>query len=373
MFCSNCGTKIDDDARFCPSCGAQIKNSDVADKAKVEDNKVPQNGDEAQQRILTQKTEDQVLNSKREEVSRSWQRIFDTFDKTNAYEKGIFRMSSNGLSYREKLRISFSILAFLFGPLYYLCKGMFLKAFLYTAILSVITLLVVIGAEVIFDYEMSKTMIRWLSVMSSVFFAVMAKYDYYLYKCHGIKYVRALPVVFRKTWFCVLLNILVWGAYLVLFLCAVFYYSKVYENSHSDNATVPDSYATDSRQNENSKTEKSQLKEQIAALMETQTDVTVTAADFNDYWEYDSYRFKLSVNDSLTEGSISDQNQTIPFTITKKQQNCILVNLHLPDYDTEQTLCYENEGHGLEKLVASKKNEDGSTKTIAFERIMDMH
>ena len=32
MFCYNCGHHLDDDDKFCPSCGARVKNSDSEEK-----------------------------------------------------------------------------------------------------------------------------------------------------------------------------------------------------------------------------------------------------------------------------------------------------------------------------------------------------
>lgn len=34
MFCGNCGTKIDDKAKFCPECGAEIDKTTVGNDKK---------------------------------------------------------------------------------------------------------------------------------------------------------------------------------------------------------------------------------------------------------------------------------------------------------------------------------------------------
>ena len=333
MYCSNCGAKIDDNAKFCPSCGTPVKNSVSDDKKTVEESNSSLNSVETQQNVFAQTSESSNQNSPaRPNVSKSWQRIFDTFDKANAFEKGYFRMNTKGLGFWEKRRITFSFLGFFFGPLYYLCKGLFLKAFLYSAfILLFITLVVCVN--VILDIEIGKIQLRIMSLIWPVVFASFAKYDYYLYKCHGIKYIRTLPVVFRKTWFCILLNILSIGAYVGLCVGAVFMGSNVFGTGYADSATTSDRYSS-TVENSKQSAETSQVNagnsELTATSKDQLSDVGVTAADFNDYWRQEdgSYTFKLSVNDNLAEGLIKETSgETTPFKITEKAANCLLINV----------------------------------------------
>ena len=60
-------------------------------------------------------------------VSESWKRKFRLIDKAGGPDLPNFR----NLSFGERLSVNFNILAFLFGPFYYLVKGLWRQAILY--------------------------------------------------------------------------------------------------------------------------------------------------------------------------------------------------------------------------------------------------
>jgi chromate transport protein ChrA len=66
-------------------------------------------------------------------------------------------------------------LAFLFGPLYYLAKGMWKKAILYT----IVSLLILITLAMILEYLGYSKIIGSLHFGASAFFAMRANIDFY--------------------------------------------------------------------------------------------------------------------------------------------------------------------------------------------------
>lgn len=60
MFCTQCGTKLHDDARFCPSCGAKIADQEIPASKSASDSSSPialANGEEPANTPLEQETE----------------------------------------------------------------------------------------------------------------------------------------------------------------------------------------------------------------------------------------------------------------------------------------------------------------------------
>src|SRR5690606_170836 len=93
------------------------------------------------------------------------------------------------LGFREKNKISFNILAFLFGPLYYFSKTMWAKGavilgttWLLAALLTLVE--VVVGVEL-------PAVVYWIP--SAVICAQLANYDYFRKVMHGEKMWRGMP------------------------------------------------------------------------------------------------------------------------------------------------------------------------------------
>lgn len=99
-FCRGCGNRIHETAPACPECGAP------------------------QAALAT--TQDSSKN-----ISSHWKERFDLIEKIG-WDEGMLKNYSNykQLTFSERHKVSFNTLAALFGPLYYLVKGMWAKAIL---------------------------------------------------------------------------------------------------------------------------------------------------------------------------------------------------------------------------------------------------
>ncbi len=104
-------------------------------------------------------------------ISNSWKQKFHLFQKAGGPKQPNLKALSSG----EKFKISFNILAFLFGPIYYLTKGMWKKALsLFAASFAVIVLLSL--ALELFGLD---RIANALGFGAAAFFAVRANIDYY--------------------------------------------------------------------------------------------------------------------------------------------------------------------------------------------------
>ncbi len=129
-------------------------------------------------------------------VSDAWKTKFDILQKIGADEQFIYKAMSSAeykaLGFREKNKISFNILAFLFGPLYYFSKTMWEKGavilgttWLLAALLTLVE--VVVGVEL-------PAVVYWIP--SAVICAQLANYDYFRKVMHGEKMWRGMPDIF---------------------------------------------------------------------------------------------------------------------------------------------------------------------------------
>lgn len=142
------------------------------------------------------------------DLSVGWKRIFSIFDRLDVYHNGYGAKNSpslyKSLSFSEKFAISFSIWGFFFGALYYLVKKMYLKAALYmSAVFFVVAVVELIFIDVL-KTDLPVLLDNLLTYGAAGFFAVMAKYDYYMFRRYNIKYVRVLPDIFKNSWFVLL-------------------------------------------------------------------------------------------------------------------------------------------------------------------------
>ncbi|WP_191905993.1 DUF2628 domain-containing protein [Nitrincola iocasae] len=118
-------------------------------------------------------------------VSEAWKVKFDILQKMGAGEQFLYKAMGSaeykGLSFRERNKISFNILAFLFGSLYYFSKKMWAKG---AAILGVTwalaTLLTLVEFIIGFEFP---AVAYWIP--SSVFCAQLANYDYFRKVMYG--------------------------------------------------------------------------------------------------------------------------------------------------------------------------------------------
>lgn len=131
-------------------------------------------------------------------VSNAWKSKFDIFHEIGADKQFIYKAMSSpeykGLGFKEKHKVSFHILAFLFGPLYYFFKAMWFKgAFLVgtTWVLAAVLTLVeaMIGVAL-------PAVLYWIP--PAVICAQLASYDYFKKVTAGEKLWSGLPSILSK-------------------------------------------------------------------------------------------------------------------------------------------------------------------------------
>lgn len=143
----------------------------------------------------------QEPESKYGHVRKSWQRTFKVLDDLGAADKpsGWAVLSSpefKALSSSERFKASLKInnmTAFIFGPFYYLFKGMWLKG---TLLLSVMFLLYTWHIVLLFDPSPPPGL-NWMPTLSIfclyALCMILASHDYYLLKTRNIKTWKSLP------------------------------------------------------------------------------------------------------------------------------------------------------------------------------------
>ena len=104
-------------------------------------------------------------------VSDAWKQKFRLLEKAGGPKQSNFKALSSG----ERLKIGFNIVAFLFGPLYYLAKGMWRKAL--TLFGVCVAVLVVIGFAL--DLAGMSRVADALGYGVAAVFGVRANIDYY--------------------------------------------------------------------------------------------------------------------------------------------------------------------------------------------------
>ena len=105
------------------------------------------------------------------DVSESWKRRFRLIQRAG----GPRMPQAKDLSFGERSKAMFNVLAFLFGPVYYLFKGMWRKALTFfvsvTAVVFVIALILELNG--LGEYS------RSLAYGAAAFFGIRANIDYY--------------------------------------------------------------------------------------------------------------------------------------------------------------------------------------------------
>lgn len=104
-------------------------------------------------------------------VSDSWKTRFRIIEKAGGVKLPQFK----ALSFGERMKINFGILAFLFGPFYYLAKGMWKKAI--TLFALCVVLVVILGA--LLEWAGLGRFANSLGYGVAAIFAVRANLDYY--------------------------------------------------------------------------------------------------------------------------------------------------------------------------------------------------
>ena len=86
---------------------------------------------------------------------------------------------------KEKRTVGFNLYGLVFGPLWYFYKGMWQKALCYMVVLRIFLALLHL-VHTIFGLAIHGALARDLTL--HVFYALMANWDYYLYKLHGERF-----------------------------------------------------------------------------------------------------------------------------------------------------------------------------------------
>lgn len=104
-------------------------------------------------------------------VSESWKQKFRLIEKAG----GARQQNLKALSSGERMKVVFNVLAFLFGPIYYLVKGMWKKALaLFGA-----CIVVIVAVGVVLDLLGFGRVADALGYGAAAVFAVRANIDYY--------------------------------------------------------------------------------------------------------------------------------------------------------------------------------------------------
>jgi hypothetical protein len=104
-------------------------------------------------------------------VSESWKRKFRLIEKAGGARQPRFK----SLAYGERVAIGFNVLGFLFGPIYYACKGMWRKGIaLLAACVAAVSVL-----SVLLELAGLGRFADTLGYGTAAVFAVRANIDYY--------------------------------------------------------------------------------------------------------------------------------------------------------------------------------------------------
>jgi hypothetical protein len=145
VFCRGCAKEIHETAPSCPGCGA------------------PQNVPQSQAAAAA------GLNNESEAISESWKSRFALLEKAG----GVKIPNIKNLQFGERRKVVFNVWGFLFGPLYYLAKGMWKKAI---SLLGVAILAIVVLEVICKTIGISDTVTNFVA---GAIFATRATIDYY--------------------------------------------------------------------------------------------------------------------------------------------------------------------------------------------------
>lgn len=138
---------------------------------------------------MTTQNDDQP--SKYGNVSKSWQKTFETLDDIGASGKPLYRSPEfKSLSLWNRARIGWNFKAFLFGPFYYLFKGMWQKGLL---IISAAAITDGIYLNLFPDQSVFSNNSNLVVIFFAALCATLANQDYYLHKTRNIKTWKYLP------------------------------------------------------------------------------------------------------------------------------------------------------------------------------------
>jgi hypothetical protein len=106
-------------------------------------------------------------------VSDAWKTRFRLIERAG----GVKLPNLKALAFGQRMKVMFNVLAFLFGPLYYLAKGLWKKALVLFAICVVVV--------VVADLVMGDRLGNAIGIATGALFAVRANIDFYKKKVLG--------------------------------------------------------------------------------------------------------------------------------------------------------------------------------------------
>ncbi len=146
------------------------------------------------------------------DVSERWKERFRLLDMAGPMVGGKLQ-NIERIGRRERTRIAYNWLAFLFSPIYYFVKGMPRKGLVLLG-LGWLWIALVTSAEGVFGFRAPNTLF-WIP--SSIVAAALANWDYYMKVVHGKSMWQ--PVAFMNNWAACLGFVL--GSFAVLALSVV--------------------------------------------------------------------------------------------------------------------------------------------------------
>lgn len=145
VFCRGCGKEIHETAPTCPSCGA------------------PQSAPKPQSSTTA------APSNELESISDSWKIKFELLEKAG----GVKLPNAKNLSFGERMKVVSNVWGFLFGPFYYLVKGMWKKA---VSLLGISILIIVVLEAICQAMGISD---RITNFVAGAIFATRANIDFY--------------------------------------------------------------------------------------------------------------------------------------------------------------------------------------------------
>jgi hypothetical protein len=145
VFCRGCAKEIHESAQSCPGCGAP------------------------QGLVKLQSMQPGSSGSAPEVISESWLEKFALIEKAG----GVKMPGIKSLPVSERIKVSFNVWGFLFGPIYYFAKGMWKKSL---PLLGIAIVLVVILEAIFRKFGFPESLTNFVA---SAIFAARANIDYY--------------------------------------------------------------------------------------------------------------------------------------------------------------------------------------------------
>jgi hypothetical protein len=128
---------------------------------------------------MNQSTQNNMLSST-DKISDKWKRIFMLIEKAGG-DSGTKYTTLNQLSFSETFRMFFNAWALLFGPIYYVTKGMWKKGVTLTALFFALNFAIgfILGYIDMDETEVGESIMKSVAYGMPALFCFMANMDYY--------------------------------------------------------------------------------------------------------------------------------------------------------------------------------------------------